>query len=159
LLLNVDIILGRCTFLFCLTENETRVDRNYPINILASIDISKNASLVLRIAIWHRGACLSSMCSAVPVVSLANWSNYNILHIIINRKINRWLLHHLDLFLSNSIVISNHLLDVGLVTTIRAVGTRHIVVRVVMRVLLLLHGRLLASSSSFLGMSSVFARL
>jgi hypothetical protein len=53
LLLNGDIIFRGCTFLFCLSENETRVDRTCPINILASIDVPKNP-LVLRIAILPR---------------------------------------------------------------------------------------------------------
>jgi hypothetical protein len=75
------------------------------------------------------------MGSIMSVITLANRCNNHILHIIVNRKVDGWLLHHLDLFIGYVVVvIANHLLDVGLMALTDICGP--VVARVIMRVTL-----------------------
>ena len=102
---------------------------------------------------------MSSVCSAMAIVPLANRCHYDILNVIVDGEVNSWLLHHLNFLLGNSIIIAYHLLNICLVTTIWSIGTSHVVVRIVMRITLLLVRWLLLTSSCLLRVSSVLATL
>ena len=80
---------------------------------------------------------MTSMCSTVTIVSLPNWSHNHILYIIVDGKIDGWLLHHFNFFIGCIVIIADHLLDVLLMTL--AIGSSCvIIIGCMMRVILLL---------------------
>ena len=154
LLLDIYIILGRCSLLFSCSKYEAWVGSPCTIYILTSVDVSQYSS-VLRLTSATAG--LTSVSTAVTVVALANWSHNNVLNIVVDWKVDGWFLHHFYLFLSDrTVIVSNHLFDIGLVTL--SIGAGYIVI---MRVIRLLARRLLPCCTlpGLLGMCSVLARL
>jgi hypothetical protein len=48
----------------------------------------------------------------MSLVTLANRCYNHILHIVVDRKVDGWLLHHFHFLISGVVVVSYHLLDV-----------------------------------------------